>query len=91
MSMHAPVSIPKALASCWGLRVLPVAHVQEARMQEQPLFQVVGIRTEERPVILSRHAPREAAEQIARMLDAEGYRQIRIEAEDEYENRQWAA
>lgn len=52
-------------------------------MHEPPLYQVVGVRTEEKPVVLSRHAPREAAEQVARRLRFEGYRQIQIEAEDD--------
>jgi hypothetical protein len=53
-------------------------------MQDPQLFQVVGRGSDGTQVVLSRHAFRELAERVAEMLDAEGYRQIQIEAEDDY-------
>ena len=56
-------------------------------MQEPQLYQVVGRGSDGNLVVLSRHAFREIAERVAAMLDAEGYRQIRIEAEDDCRQR----
>jgi len=56
-------------------------------MQEPPRFQVVGLRTDGKQVVVSRHAILDVAEQIADMLVDEGYRQIRVEAEDEQQQR----